>query len=116
MSKFLLLLAFLSSSCFADPWTSEDTYRQTAFFILDAADWAQTRNIARNPDKWTETNPLLGAHPSVRQVDWYFVSASLMHFGIAYLLPSKYRSSFQMLSIGVELGAVSRNFRIGVRF
>jgi hypothetical protein len=96
-------------------WTTNDTYRQATFLVLDAADWAQTRNIARNPDKYFETNPSLGAHPTTSQVDKYFVGMALLNTGIAYALPTNYRAAFQYLSIGYEAGFVRRNLSIGIK-
>jgi hypothetical protein len=114
MFKFLFLFLVSVNACAFDEWTTNDTYRQAAFLVLDAADWAQTRNIARNPDKWNETNPSLGAHPSTTDVDKYFVGMALINTSIAYALPSDYRAAFQYLSIGYESGFVRRNLSIGI--
>ena len=39
---------------------------------LESVDWGQTRSIAKNPNRWTEMNPVLSAHPTVNQIDAYF--------------------------------------------
>jgi hypothetical protein len=113
MFKFILALFLISSPAFADEWSREDTYREAAYLTLHTLDWAQTREIARNP-AYYEQNMYLGKHPTVRQVDRYFAAMALAHVGVAYLLPSEWRRPFQYLTIGVELGAVAHNFSIGI--
>ena len=113
MFKFIFLL-FISFSAFADEWTAADTKREAVYLTLHTLDWAQTRNIARNPNKWTESNVILGKHPSVLQVDRYFIATGVLHFAVAHYLPTEYRKAFQYVTIGIEGGAVAHNFSIGV--
>lgn len=112
--KFILAVLLVSSSAFADEWTRTDTYREAAYLTLHTVDWAQTRNIARNPEQWREQNYFLGKHPSVSQVDQYFIATGALQFAVAYYLPAEYRKAFQYVSISVEGGAVAHNFRLGV--
>lgn len=115
MFKFILCLFLLvpfSSS--ASDWTREDTYREAAYLTLHTMDWAQTRNIARNPDRWYERNSFLGPHPTTSKVDQYFVATAALQFAVAYYLPAEYRKAFQYVTIGIEGGAVVHNFRLGV--
>ena len=114
MFKFILALLLVSSSAFADEWTREDTYREATYLTLHTIDYAQTRNIARNPDKWHEQNIILGKHPSVSQVDRYFIATGALQFAVAYYLPAEYRKAFQYISIGHDAGYVVHNFSIGV--
>ncbi|MFZ2541846.1 MAG: hypothetical protein WAW75_08745 [Gallionella sp.] len=117
MFKFILALLLVSSSAWADEWSREDTYREATYLTLHTMDWAQTRNIARNPN-YHEQNAILGKHPSVGRVDGYFALTGLAHFAVAYYLPTEYRKAFQYVTIGIEGGAVVHNFSlgIGVRF
>ena len=114
MNTILAFLLFVSTSAFADEWTSTDTKREAVYLTLHTLDWAQTRNIARNPDKWYEQNAVLGKHPSVSQVDRYFITTGVLQFAIAYYLPAEYRKAFQYVTIGIEGGAVAHNFSIGI--
>jgi hypothetical protein len=123
-----LLLLLLSSPAFAaDPWTTADTWRETAYLVVDAVDWLQTRNMARSNwtarvygDTWyqdhyiSEVNPIMGKHPSVKRVDRFFALEMLTHFGFAYALPKDWRAGFQYVSIGVELGFVQHNRTMGI--
>jgi hypothetical protein len=109
---FLFLLSF--NACAFDEWTTADTQREAVYLAVDYIDWAQTRNIARNPTVWRETNPFLGLHPSVGRVDGYFASMMLVHISISRLLTSDYRYIFQYISIGYEVNYVANNFNLGI--
>ncbi|MFA6903332.1 MAG: hypothetical protein WC236_09640 [Gallionellaceae bacterium] len=115
MKNFLAAFLFLFSiTATADDWTRLDAEREVVYLIVDAMDWAQTRNIARNPDRWYETNAILGDHPSVDKVDAYFVGMALAHCAIAAALPADYRAAFQYATIGIEVGYVHRNLQLGI--
>ena len=98
----------------ADEWTTADTEREAAYLIVDAVDWAQTRDISRNPNKYYETNAILGKHPSIGSVNSYFIGMMLVHIGIVTIIPSSYRSTFQFTSIAYEASYVVGNYRIGI--
>lgn len=114
MKPLLALLLLISTPSFADPWTTEDSYREAAYLGLLAVDWAQTRSFLRDP-KYYETNPLLGSHPSQGKIDAAVVLTGLAHVYIARIIPEKYRAPFQYVSIGIEGGAVVHNFSFGVK-
>lgn len=80
---------------------------------LHAVDYLQTREIARNPDRFYERNPLLGRHPSQTAVAGYFL-------GTGVLLYTACNSGWggDWLKYGwiaVEVGAVANNVAIGVK-
>jgi hypothetical protein len=110
----LLLSVLLLYGCANGGWSREDTYRQAEVVVLSGIDWAQTRKIAQNPDKWHEHNPVLGSHPSTEKVDIYFPLSIATNTAIAMALPPEYRKWFQYVSIGVEAGVVASNFSIGL--
>ena len=56
----LLLVSFSSQ---ADEWTESDIKYEAAYLALHTVDWGQTRNIAKNPSRYSEVNPVLGKHP-----------------------------------------------------
>lgn len=98
-------------------WISMDSYLQSAFFVILFVDWQQTREFTGNPHKYpgkSEANPLLGSHPSPRKVNQFFAGSVLAHTGIAYLLPRPYRTIWQSVWIGVEIGAVATNASAGI--
>lgn len=116
LAAILLVISFNACS---DDWKTEDTYRQAAFLALDAMDWAQTRNIARNPSQYKENGiiarTMIGEHPSVWQVDAYIISSALLQYAIARALPTEYRAAFQYMTIGDAANSVVGNFRIGLK-
>ena len=112
MFKYILVL-LISTSSFADEWTRSDTYREATYLTLLAIDWSQTRNFLRDPHYY-ELNPILGKHPSQDKVDAAVILTGLGHYLIARILPTEYRKAFQYVAIGVELGAVTHNYSIGV--
>ena len=116
MKKLLVIALTLISfnACAFDEWSEADKTREAVYLAVDTVDWLQTRNIARNPDKFFETNYYLGEHPSVGKVNGYFITIMLVHVGIVTALPSKYRSTFQYTSIAYEVSYVAGNYRLGI--
>ena len=109
-----LLGALLFAAGQASAWTETDTARQVAYSALHVADWMQTRQIARQPDRFHETNPILGRHPSLGRVDAYMAGTLVLHAAVAYALPSPWRSWWQHVGIAVETGAAAGNAAIGL--
>jgi len=84
------------------------------FLALQFIDYGQTRTIAKHPENYYEMNEILGAHPSVGKVNTYFAVTTLLQMAIARALPYEYRSTFQYITIGVEVGAVANNMMVGI--
>ncbi len=100
----------------ADPWSERDKYLEATYFVFHLTDWAQTRDIeSRSNEGYYETNKVLGKHPSLDQVNGYFIATGLLHLGIVHLLPKEYRPWFQIITIGVEVGCDVHNYSAGVR-
>jgi hypothetical protein len=75
------------------------------------ADGLQTRSAAERG--WShgdrETNPLLGATPSVGRVEVYFASAIVANAVLWAVLPPKWRSIVPMTVIGVQTQTIWGN-------
>ena len=113
----LLGLSLASASAAAsDPWRKQDSAWQATYFLVHAADWGQTRDIARQCQQgpYYETNPVLGECPHITKVDYYFLGTALLHYGIARALPRTYRRLFQAGTIGMQMGYVGNNASIGL--
>jgi hypothetical protein len=110
-----MICAALLSGCANGAWSRADTYRQAAVIGVGAVDWLQTREIAKNPEKYYEMNPILGSHPSTKEVDAYFAACALAHTGVAMALPPKWREPWQYLWIGLEAATVAHNYNIGIK-
>lgn len=82
-------------------------------------DWLQTLSIAREPDRFYEVNIVLGKHPSVARVSWYFaicIALLLIGFACAYLMDWERPAAAICLIFGLfELGVVVHNRRTGIR-
>lgn len=118
MRYALLLLSALALPCQAqwlnlDPWTREDTYRQTAVAVLQVVDWGQTRYIAKHSE-FHEVNPLIGKHPSIGRVNNYFAISIPANIAISALVPSKYRALWQTGRLMVQVSLVSYNKGVGI--
>ena len=85
-----------------------------AIFTLRLVDWGTTLDIAKNPDQYSELNPLLGLHPSVRDVNIYFVLTTIIHPMISYNLSKEYRKAFQYISMGTSGVTVFFNLKAGL--
>lgn len=110
----LILIVFFSTPVLAGDWTRADTYRELAWTAILIADYGQTMNAARHPDRFIERNLILGEHPSTAAVSAYFLSVAIIHPVISYYLPPTYRKWWQYITIGVEVGYVTHNFAAGV--
>ena len=98
----------------ADEWTAPQASKAASLAALTVADWAQTRNIARHPERWHETNPMLGRHPSVGDVDKHFAVASLIGAAALHALPTRYRDWALNAGLVIEAGCVANNLRLGI--
>jgi hypothetical protein len=111
-----------------DPWTWQDSAWEAASLTAIVADWGTTRDgawkndhLARSGRRYPahiETNPILGRDPSPGRVDAYFVSALLVHAGVAAVLPGRWRRAWQASTLTLELGMVNGNYHanLSVRF
>jgi len=99
----------------ADDWSATDQRLEAAYLTLHLVDWSQTRHTARNPALFRECNPFLPEHPSIGQVDRYFIGTALLHVLIADALPEDWRRGFQVGTIGMEFYATSYNFSVGIK-
>ena len=98
-----------------DSWSVADRNREIVFDVINAVDWAQTRYIAKHSNQFEELNPILGKHPSISQVNWYFLSETIGHSLVTYAIPARWRPFWQGMTIGVELETTVHNARIGIR-
>lgn len=107
--------ASLSSLLRVDPWTTEQKVWAGVSTALILTDWGQTRYIAKNPDRFHETNPLIGRHPSMGEVNRHFALSMAANLAVASLLPSKWRTNWLMGVSGMQAYFVIRNKRLGIR-
>ena len=80
---------------------------------LIVADWSQTLQIARNPDRWSEGNPLIGQHPSEGHVNT-MMTLYVAWNAAALLLPKTPRRIWYIAVTVVEAVAVAHNLSMGI--
>jgi hypothetical protein len=112
--RILWALVLSTALLGGEPWTRNDKLLEGAFVIATALDWRQTREIKHHPNL-CEQNSLLGRHPSDTTVDSYFATTVLLHAVVADQLSGKWRTAWQCVWIGLEVGTVQRNYALGIR-
>ncbi len=111
---------FISSPAYAGevwftPFTWYDYTLEATYFGVTSMDWSQTQQIANNPSRYYETNPFLGRHPSLANVNILIPSSMALHALIAYALPKPFREVWQMAWIGIETDMVQHNASLGLK-
>lgn len=113
---FIMTLSLLtpSSSYSFGSWNQETTARELCFLFSLSTDWKQTLEIAKNPDKFSEANPILGEHPDESKVHTYFAACALTHAFVAYMLPPEYSKIWQVTWIGIQSSVTDSNRDNGI--
>lgn len=107
---FLLTLPAIAQ----DPWSKGDCAWEAANAAVAVADWGQTLSIQSKAGCW-EQNPMIGRHPTRGHVNRYFAASIALHAGIVWMLPRKWRPTFQAFTLGWEVGIVAHNAHLGLR-
>lgn len=110
----IITLAALCGAARAQSWTDEQRTLGAMYLTAHAIDWAQTRQIIREPGMW-ELNPILGRHPSRARVNAYFALTPLAGYLVLDALPSQHRTTALKVITTLEIATVARNHYIGVR-
>jgi hypothetical protein len=110
-----LLLAILSAPALSEPWDRADLALGGVAVSALVVDWGQTRYIAKHPERYRETNPILGDHPSVGRVNAYFAGSILATALIADWFRPMNRKLFLGAVAAVEIAVTNRNRSLGVK-
>lgn len=120
MIKAILLSITLLFTQFthAEEWSELDKKLLIASEVLLVADWMQTRQIVKNPDRYHETNPILGKHPSLGEVNTYFISCMVANYYLAdWLGNDDNKRTIYLSTVTVVQGVTVRNnYLLGLRF
>ena len=96
-------------------WRASDVALAGAFAVALAIDAAQTRGLAqRGWQSYSETNPILGPHPSVGRVNTYTAVAAVTVLGVASVVPRRVRPWLLAAALAVETFTIAGNARHGV--
>ena len=115
----LILVLIFGSNLFANPlqfmwqnknnkWDLQDSVLQIAVISSIAVDMMQTNYALNNGCK--EENPILGEHPNKLKFYTYNISVMTLHTMTSYILPKRYRTIFQSVYLGIELGVITSNY------
>jgi hypothetical protein len=124
MTKLKTLILASAISCASIGANAQDYSTASTNHLLTGAltamsiDWLQTRYIVTHPREFHETNPMLGQHPSMREVNQHFAVAIIGTVIAAKILPERYSRLFLSGVISIEGSFISGNQRlsIGVQF
>lgn len=117
--KRLLIIGLLLSGCSGtgmlantEPLSKTERAGVITYNVLSAIDMLQTREIQSNPN-FVELNNLIGDSDS--EIVGYFVTKSILHYGITRIIPPKYRGIWLTASIVPSIYVVGHNKSIGVK-
>lgn len=122
MAMRFMRAAFLAAFFVWAPWSALAGQKRgpsiwlAPALLAMAGDWLQTIDIARNPEKFSEVNPLLGRDPSVGQVNTLVGLGAATLVGANFLLPRKWARLLDQVVLAVEVMALVSNHRQGIRF
>lgn len=107
----------------AERLNQEEIITIIAYELLHIVDAGTTLNIADEPGRYREMNPILGESPNREAVYAWMIGTAILYPIVTYLLPRSLivfdmdiqpRRTFQALSIGVAGGCVFNNLSIGL--
>jgi hypothetical protein len=102
----------------ADPWTPTQYALEGSYQAALLCDWRQTSDFHKTwKPTWgggtsygvAEVNPLLGRHPSQAKINEMCAMSSIGHVLISEVLPSGWRTAWQGVTVGLEVGMVAHN-------
>jgi len=116
MFKQILLASIITAAGQAsEPWSTKDKIMEGTFLVSLAMDWDQTSQIHKHGNM-KEINSILGTHPEQSTINQYFLASALIHVAVADQLHGRWRTAWQATWIGLEIGTVQRNYKLGIRF
>jgi len=120
----ILICAVLLSGCAS--WNRETVIEESAYQVLHAVDTAQTINIRK---QWLEGSDLyevdsrwaIGKEPSEGKVIAYMATVAVAHACVTEIMvandaPKWAIRTWEILSIGVTVDEVGRNYSLGIKF
>ena len=110
----LLALILLVSCANRKPLTKSQIVGEVAWQVIHVIDWGQTLDIADNPDRYHEINPLIGRHPSRSKVNAYMAASALIHPVVTYFIPTEYRWYWLGGTLALSTACVVNNNAIGL--
>jgi hypothetical protein len=101
------LLARPAAAHDARRWTTTNTVLELSLVTATLVDTTQTVHFLRQGEE--EMNPIVGPRPAAGKLLAYNGVALGLHAAVAYVLREPYRSLWQCVWLGAELGQVGSN-------
>lgn len=101
------------------PWIFKKVTACETAMLFHGIDWAQTRYIAANPDRFRERNPTIGENPTLGKVNQQFLITGAVFYGLCKsdLLKGIHPNAnkwLAYLNIVVHGATIMNNVQIGV--
>lgn len=113
----IIILCLTPALAQAEPftWDKLNTQLHIPLTLVIIADMQQTLQIAHEPKRYYERNPMLNGNLSEDRVYKHFIISYALTTLMVYALPEKWSHGFQVGVIGTEAGIVAKNLTIGLR-
>jgi hypothetical protein len=112
MLRALSTLLVIGGPPSAHHWSAAQIALAASAATALLVDHAQTTQALG--EGWSETNPVLGAHPTRSALTTYTVAALIGMLGVGAALPDRWRTGWFALMSAVEISAVAGNARLGL--
>jgi hypothetical protein len=119
MRGLLLFLLLLFTSGYSKA-SSGDIKLAVASSVIILADWASTRDLARNYhsgfiEKGLVLSSIYGETPSRSQIDTYFAARLLVHYAAYKWLDNPYKNVYYTLTIVDHGTMLHNNLQLGLK-
>jgi hypothetical protein len=117
MSRLVALMILMigcAGNSYYKKWSALDLSLEAGFAITQTIDDVQTHSITK---QCAETDPIIGVCGKGVGVDVFFVSSVVLHVAVAAVLPPKWRTVWQGVTLGLQVDNVYDNaFLMGWKF
>lgn len=79
---------------------------EASFVAVEGIDDYQTHKVVQY---CTETDPIIGPCGTGMNINAFFITSTLIHLAVSALLPPKYRTAWQGITLGVQIDNVYGN-------
>ncbi len=114
----IILYMIVINSCATgykhDPLTTSDYVLGSTALIFHGVDWLQTKTGIKQSNI-SESNIMLGANPSQKNIDLYFVTTGIGMSMLTWYLPKGYRKTTLLVWNSMGIITILHNNSIGVK-
>ena len=118
IAAIVLSLAAVSANAQSfsmDDWTTVQKVSYATSITAAVIDWGQTRTIAKTPERFQERNRLLGPHPSLGEVNTYFVGLTSLLVVLPHISDTYREHMMPLVAAGLVVNVARNHFTVGIR-